>query len=64
MTRAFYSSCIPQAKIVKLTSISGIRSTSSLDKYLGFPNLKGRAKMNDFYFIIEKMQSRLASWKN
>jgi len=31
---------------------------------LGFPILKGRAKKNDFYFIIEKMQSRLASWKN
>ena len=63
-SRAFYSSGIPQAKIVKLTSISGIRSTTSLDKYLGFPILKGRAKRNDFYFIIEKMQSRLASWKN
>jgi len=63
-SRAFYSSDIPQAKIVKLTSIYGIRSTTSLDKYLGFPILKGRAKRNDLYFIIEKMQFRLASWKN
>jgi frataxin-like iron-binding protein CyaY len=30
---------------------------------LGFPILKGRPKNNDFLFIIEKMQSRLASWK-
>ena len=46
------------------TSISGIRSTTSLDKYLGFSILKGRAKRSDFLFIIEKMQTRLASWKN
>ena len=47
-----------------MTSIFEIRSTISLDKYLGFPILKGMAKRNDFYFIIEKMQTRLASWKN
>jgi len=63
-SKAFYSSGTPQAKIHKLTSISGIRSTTSLDKYLGFPILKGRAKRSDFHLIIEKMQSRLASWKN
>lgn len=45
-------------------TIFGIRSTTSLDNYLGFPILKGRAKRNDFNFIVEKMQSRLASWKN
>ncbi|CAJ2643293.1 unnamed protein product [Trifolium pratense] len=63
-SRAFYSTGTPSAKIDKLTSISGIRSTTSLDKYLGFPILKGRAKRSDFHFIINKMQSRLASWKN
>jgi len=63
---AFYSSGTPHAKINRLTSITGIRirSTTSFDKYLGFPILKGRAKRNDFHFIIEKMQSRLASWKH
>jgi len=63
-SRAFYSSGIPNQKINNLTSISGIRSTTSLDKYLGFPILKGRPKRSDFYFIIEKMQTRLALWKN
>jgi hypothetical protein len=61
---AFYSSGTPQGKINNITSISGIRSTISLDKYLGFPILKGRPKRSDFNFIIEKMQTRLASWKN
>jgi hypothetical protein len=63
-SRAFYSTGTPQPKINWHPSISGIRSTTSLDKYLGFPILKGRAKRSDFHFIIEKMQSRLASWKH
>ncbi|PNY05589.1 ribonuclease H [Trifolium pratense] len=63
-SRAFYSSGTPRDKINRLTSLSGIRNTTSLEKYLGFPILKGRAKKSDFLFIIEKMQSRLASWKN
>jgi len=63
-SRAFYSLGIPHQKITNLTSLSGIRSTTSLDKYLGFPILKGRPKKSDFNFIIEKMQTRLASWKN
>lgn len=63
-SRALFSSGTPQAKINKLTSISGIRGTTSLDKYLGFPILKGWPKRSDFLFIIEKMQNRLASWKN
>jgi len=63
-SRAFYSAGTPQRKINSLTSITGIRSTTSLEKYLGFPILKGRPKRSDFHFIIEKMQNRLASWKN
>jgi len=54
-SRAFYSSG---------TSITSIKSTTSFEKYLGFPILKGRAERNDFLFIIEKMQSILASWKH
>ncbi|XP_024636248.1 uncharacterized protein [Medicago truncatula] len=63
-SRADYSAGTPQTKINRLTSISGIRSTTSLDKYLSFPILKRRAKQSDFLYIIEKMQTRLAYWKN
>jgi len=63
-SRAFYSSGTPQEKITNLTHISGIRSRTSLGKYLGFPMLKGRPKRSDFNFIIEKMKTRLATWKN
>jgi len=63
-SRAFYSSGVPQQKINNLISISGIRGTTSLGKYLGFPILKGGPKRSDFHVIIEKMQTRLASWKD
>jgi len=63
-SRAYYSSGTPHGKITTLTAISGIQSTTSLGKYLGFPMLHGRPKKSEFNFIIEKMQTRLASWKN
>lgn len=63
-SRAFYSSGVPRSKREKCTSICHIKGTLALDKYLGFPILKGRVKKTDFDFIIEKMKSRLASWKH
>jgi len=48
---ALYSSGTPQSKITTLKSISDIRSTTSLDKYLGFPLIKGRPKKEDFFFL-------------
>lgn len=51
-------------KLRKISSISNIRSTNALGKYLGFPIFQGRVKKEDFRFIIDKMQSKLASWKN
>lgn len=60
----FYSSGVIRSKKDKCTSISSIHNTLCLDKYLGFPILKGRPCKVDFNFIIEKMQTRLASWKH
>lgn len=63
-SRDFYSSGVPREKIEKCTSISLVRSMLTLDRYLGFSILKRRVKKADFDFIIEKMKSRLASWKH
>lgn len=60
-SRALYSSGVKRTKINKLTSI---RSCTSLEKYLGFPMLKGRVKKTDFNFILDKLQGRLSAWKN
>jgi len=39
----------------------GIRQTSSLDKYLGFPMVHGRLTKSGYEFLIDKIQRRLAS---
>lgn len=63
-SRALYSKGVTRAKLDKFSMISGIGSTSNLGNYLGFPIFKGRVRQADFDFIIERMQSRLASWKH
>lgn len=62
-SRACFSTGVPQRKRDKITSVSGIRETTSLGKYLGFPMTHGRVKRGDYNFIIEKIQTRLAPWK-
>jgi len=63
-SRAFFSSVVTRSKINTMVSVTGIRNTSSLDKYLGFPIFHGGMKKVDYEFLIDKVQSRLASWKN
>lgn len=63
-SRAFFSKGVPRQKIDKIVSITSIRSTPSLDKYIGFPIFKGRVQRADFNFIIDKLWDRLASWKS
>lgn len=62
-SRAYFSKGVPTSVKDRLASMTSIRNTGALDKYLAFPILKGRLKNSDFLFIIDKMQSRLASWK-
>ncbi|KAK2378521.1 hypothetical protein QL285_066416 [Trifolium repens] len=63
-SRALFSNGVSRRKIRKITSLSSIRSTNSLNNYLGFPMLSGRVKKEDFNFILDKVNARLASWKN
>jgi hypothetical protein len=63
-SRALFSKGVTRRKVDKMTTLSNIRSTTSLGKYLGFPMISGRTKKEDFNFILDKINSRLASWKN
>lgn len=45
-----------------LCDVLGFRSTPTLGKYLSFP-IKHNATPQDFGFIIDHVQSRLAGWK-
>lgn len=62
-SRAFYSSGVPRQNVEKITTITSIRSTLSLKKYVGFPMLNGIVKHSDYAFILDKLNHRL-SWKN
>lgn len=42
----------------------GIVETSNLGKYLGFPILHNWRRRNDFQFVVESVQSKLAGWKS
>ncbi|XP_072052154.1 uncharacterized protein [Arachis hypogaea] len=46
-----------------LSEALGMRLTLNLGKYLGVPLLHGRTKTEDFQFIIDRMMSRLSTWK-
>ena len=46
----------------KLSEVLGFRSTPTLGKYLGFP-IKHKGSPQDFGFIIDQIQSKLAGWK-
>lgn len=63
-SKAFFSAGVQRRKKDKITSITSIRHTDSLDRYLGFPMLKGTVKKEHFNFLLEKLQTRLSSWKN
>lgn len=61
--RMFCSMNVDQGRQQVLSTISGMRPASNLGKYLGIPLLKGRVTKTQFAPIIEKVNSRLASWK-
>lgn len=61
-SRVFFSPNVSPEARSELSDILGFHSTPSLGKYLGFP-IKHSVVPQDFGFIIERVQSRLAEWK-
>lgn len=61
-SRVFFSPNVAVDNRADLSEILGFRSTLSLGKYLGF-SIKHLGINQDFGYIIERMQNRLAGWK-
>ena len=61
-SRVFFSPNVSTETKADLCKILEFRSTPTLGKYLGFP-IKHSDMSQDFGFIIERIQSRLAGWK-
>src|ERR1044072_9788922 len=62
-SRAFAGPAVTRGKRERITCVTSIAFTSHLDRYLGFPILKGRQKKEDYNFIVDRVAKRLASWK-
>ena len=61
-SRVFFPPHVEQNTREELSEVLGFRSIASLGKYLGFP-IKYKGQPQDFGFIIDCIQSKLASWK-
>lgn len=62
-SRAFASKGVGRRRKEKITSITQITFTQQLGKYLGFKMLHGRPKKQDFEDVVDRVTSKLASWK-
>ncbi|XP_042990668.1 uncharacterized protein LOC122317666 [Carya illinoinensis] len=62
-TSIFFSSNTREQTKEIVTSIAGIRGTSSYEKYLGLPALVGRGRYQSFKGILDRVQTKLNSWK-
>ena len=47
----------------EMYGVLGIHSTPNLGKYLGFPIKHPRSTLQDFNFVVERVQNKLQGWK-
>ena len=62
-SKAYFSLNVDHVFRRELCNTLGIESTSNLGKYLGFPIKHSGLTANDFNFVVERIQSKLAGWK-
>ena len=62
-SKVFFSPNVLDDTRFSLSNILGFHSTPNLGKYLGFPLKHTGSSSQDYNFIIEKVQKKLAGWK-
>ena len=63
-SKVFFSPNTPEETKDDLVQLLEINKTSNLGKYLGFPILHKGRRRNDFQSVVERVQAKLAGWKN
>lgn len=52
------------SKARELINFFGFRPFNRLDRYLGLPLLFSKSKKSDLQYVVQRVQSRIASWKS
>ena len=62
-SKAYFSPNVDPVTRDSLCGILGVSSTPDLGRYLGFPLRSNGRNTKDFNFVVERVQSKLSSWK-
>lgn len=62
-SRIYFSPNVEDYRRDMICSCLNLHSTSNLGTYLGFPLKNLGSTTQDFNFVVERVQRRLASWK-
>ncbi|KAF5481190.1 hypothetical protein F2P56_001860 [Juglans regia] len=62
-TSIFFSKNKKQETKDIITTIAGVRTTDSYEKYLGLPALIGRSRNKAFKGILDRVRGKLSNWK-
>ena len=62
-SKVFFSPVVSVEDRAELTHRLGICETNNLGNYLGFPLRHKSKNRNEFHFVIDKVQAKLAGWK-
>ena len=62
-SKAYFSPNVDPVTRDSLCGILGVSSTPDLGRYLGFPLRSNGRNTRDFNFVVERVQSKLSSWK-
>jgi hypothetical protein len=63
-TSIFFSRNTPTHTQSQILAAAGIRSTNSLEKYLGLPAMVGRSRRQAFMSIKDRIWCRISNWRN
>ncbi|KAK4261983.1 hypothetical protein QN277_027606 [Acacia crassicarpa] len=59
----FFSPRVPPQMKQNLSAMSGMKVTTAIGRYLGFPLTRKRRPTETFQYIVDNVSSRLAMWK-
>ncbi|PNX97917.1 ribonuclease H [Trifolium pratense] len=62
-TSIYFSKNVSREMRNKLLRISGFKEANSMGRYLGVPLLGRAPKRNDFQYLVDQVETKLAGWK-